>query len=164
MDQSSVDGTGIFGIFLFSPLDHRIRLGPPRQPIPCQFRPICTNTLYNGLLPSPHPDPPSMALRSELFLQIAQPLQIFLHEDLTHLTLWIRFCQARHMTTPREIACKVRFVTMQDFVLSQTVEKQFLTTVSCVLLVFPWRTWARISFVPASCLRLRASGCIVTVS
>ena len=48
--------------FLFSPLDHRIHLGPPSHRILCHIRPICTNTLCDSLLPSPHPEPTSMTL------------------------------------------------------------------------------------------------------
>ena len=40
--------------FWFSLFDHRIHLGPPAHPILCHVRPICANTLCNGLLPSPH--------------------------------------------------------------------------------------------------------------
>ena len=37
-------------------------LGPPPHPILCHIRPIRANTLRNGLLPSPHPEPTSMTL------------------------------------------------------------------------------------------------------
>ena len=76
--RASFDGTGVSIHHLsFSPLDHCIHHGPPSQPILCHARPISTNTLRQCLLPSPHPEPTSMALWSELFLQIPQPFHIF---------------------------------------------------------------------------------------
>ena len=63
MSRTSFDGTGIsIHHLLFSPLDHCIHLDPPSQPILCHVRPFSTNTLCHCLLPSPHPEPPSMAL------------------------------------------------------------------------------------------------------
>ena len=117
MEQSSFDGTVIsIRHFLFSPLDLRIHLGPPPHPILCHVRPICANTLCNGLLPSPHPEPTSMTLGSEFFLQLPQPFHVFQRKDATRFLLWIHFCHTRHMTAPREVACEVHFITMQEFV------------------------------------------------
>ena len=64
-------------IFCFFPLDHRIHLGPPRSPILCHFHPSCANTLCHCLHPSPHHEPTSVTLRSQLFLKNSATVPYF---------------------------------------------------------------------------------------
>ena len=110
VNGQSYDGTAIaISHFLFSPLDQRIHLGPPRSPILCHFHTFCANTLCHCLLSSPHPEPTSMTLRSQLFLQISQPFHMFQHKDANRFTLWINFCQTCHMTAPREVTSEAHF-------------------------------------------------------
>ena len=110
---------------LFSPLNHRIHLGPPSCPILCHFHPFCANALCHCLLPSPHPGRTSTTLRSQFFLQLPQPFHVFQREDAIRFTLWVHFCHTRHITAPREVTCEVHFITMQGFVLCPTVVQQF---------------------------------------
>ena len=155
VNGSSNDGTAIaISHFLFSPLDHRIHLGPPRNPILCHFHPFCANTLSHCLLPSPHPDPTFVTLRSQPFhssnCDSFHAVDPFLsnapHDRTTKSSLRSTF---HH---------HVRFCALPD---SCAV---VLPTVSCVLQVFQWVVQVRISFVSASCLVLLAGECIVTVS
>ena len=147
--EDAVNGPSAIFCFLLLIIASILALHSPSDPVP--LLPI----LRHCLLPSPHPEPTSMTLGSQLFLQIPQPLHISAFRCDSFHAVDPFLSNAPHGRTTRSnlrstFHHHARFCALPD---SCAV---VATTVTGVLQAFQWVVFVHISSVSASCLVLFA--------